>query len=44
MLNNEEIVLFPHYIVVNQYNVDRFEWISELMMVYGLMEIYLWII
>ena len=43
MLNNEEIVPFPHYLVVNQYNVDRFECIRK-MMVYVLMEFYLWII
>ena len=26
---NEEIVPFPHYLVVNQCNVDGFEWISN---------------
>ena len=25
MLNNEEIVSFPHYLVVNQCNADDFE-------------------
>ena len=29
MLNNEETMPFPHYLVVNQYNVDRFEWLNE---------------
>ena len=36
MLNNEEKMPFPHYLVVNQYNVDIFEWISEILMVCGL--------
>ena len=34
MLINEEIVPFPHYLVVNHFDVDGFEWISKLMMVY----------
>ena len=34
MLINEEIVSFPHYLVVNQCNVDGFEWISKILMVY----------
>ena len=29
---NEEIVPFPHYLVVNQCNVDRFEWIRKILM------------
>ena len=29
MLNNEETMSFPHYFVVNQCNVDGFEWISK---------------
>ena len=33
-LNNEEAMPFPHYLVVNQCNVDGFEWISKIMMVY----------
>ena len=35
MLINEEIVSFPHYLLVNQFDVDGFEWISKIMMVYG---------
>ena len=35
LLINEEIVSFPHYLVVNQCNVDGFEWISKIIMVYG---------
>ena len=35
MLINEEIVSFPHYLVVNQFDVDGFEWISKIIMVYG---------
>ena len=40
MLNNEEIVPFPHYLVVHQCNIDRLEWISKILMVYGWMECY----
>ena len=38
---NEEIGPFPHYIVVNQCDVDELEWISKILMVYGLMDCYL---
>ena len=38
MLNNEETMPFPHYLVVNQCNVDGFKWISKIMMVYGWMD------
>ena len=31
MLINEEIVPFPHYLVVNQSNVYGFEWISKIL-------------
>ena len=40
MLNNEETMPFLHYLVVNQCNVDGFEWISKLLMVYGWMDCY----
>ena len=35
MLINEEIVPLPHYLVVNQFNVDGFGWIIKILMVYG---------
>ena len=44
MLNIEEIVPFPHYLVVNQCNVDGFKWISKTLMVYGWMDCYSYII
>ena len=33
MLINEEIVSFPHYLVVNQFDVDGFKWIIKIIMV-----------
>ena len=44
MWNNEETMPFPHYLVVNQCNVDEFKWISKILMFYGWMEFYLCII
>ena len=32
MLNKVETVSFPHYLVVNQFDVDGFEWISKILM------------
>ena len=38
LLNNEETVPFPHYLVVNQCNFYGFEWIRKIMIVYRWME------
>ena len=34
LLNNEEIVPFPHYLVVNSCNLDGFEWMYKILMIY----------
>ena len=34
LLNIEEIVPFPHYLVVNSCNLDEFEWMCEFFMIY----------
>ena len=33
LLNNEETVPFPHYLVVNSCNLDEFEWMCKLLMI-----------
>ena len=38
LLNIEEIVPFPHYLVVNSCNVYGFEWMYKILMNYELME------
>ena len=38
LLNNEETVPFPHYLVVNYCNLDEFEWMCKILMIYEWME------
>ena len=38
LLNNEETVPFPHYIVVNSCNLDGFKWMYKILMIYEWME------
>ena len=38
LLNNEETVPFPHYLVVNSCNLDGFKWIYKILMIYEWME------
>ena len=38
LLNNEETVPFPHYLVVNSCNIDGFEWMYKILMIYELMD------
>ena len=38
LLNNEEIVPFPHYLVVNSCNLDGFEWMYKILMIYEWMD------
>ena len=38
LLNNEETVPFPHYLVVNSCNLDEFEWMCKILMIYEWME------
>ena len=37
-INNKEMVPFPHLLVVNSYNTDRFEWLKKILMIYEWME------
>jgi len=38
LLNNEETMPFPHYLVVNSCNLDGFEWMYKILMIYEWME------
>ena len=38
LLNNEETMPFPHYLVVNSCNLDGFEWMHKILMIYEWME------
>ena len=38
LLNNEETMPFPHYLVVNSCNLDGFEWMYKILMIYELMK------
>ena len=38
LLNNEETMPFPHYLVVNSCNLDGFEWMYEILMIYEWMD------
>ena len=37
-LNNKETVPFPHYLVINSCNLDGFEWMYKLLMIYEKMD------
>ena len=39
LINNKETVSFPHLLVVNSYNIDRFEWLHKILMIYEWMDI-----
>ena len=34
LLNNEETVPFPHYLIVNSCNLDEFEWMCKILMIH----------
>ena len=34
LINNKETVPFPHLLVVNSYNIDRFECLCKLLIIY----------
>ena len=38
LLNNEETMPFPHYLVVNSCNLDEFEWMYKILMIYEWMD------
>ena len=38
LLNNEETMPFPHYLVVNSRNLDGFEWMYKILMIYEWIE------
>ena len=38
LINNKETMPFPHLLVVNSYNIDRFEWLCKILMIYEWME------
>ena len=38
LLNNEDTMPFPHYLVVNSCNLDGFEWMYKLLIIYEWMD------
>ena len=38
LISNKETVPFHHLLVVNSYNIDIFEWMRKILMIYKLME------